>query len=62
MTDVKFRNVKLEDLDDAVWCVQHFAKTYPERRGVNNGCAYAKQGYQSYYVYRLTTMFVCVGQ
>lgn len=62
MEDIKVKNVSLNNVDDAIDCVKHFSTAYPDRMGINNGCAYTKAGNQSFYVYRVRTMLVVVGQ
>lgn len=63
MIDIKLRNVKIEDADEAIWTIQCFMTSYPERRGIRNGVAYGITTRPvSFYVYRTDKTVVCVGQ
>ena len=62
MTDIKLRNVKLEHADEAIWTIQCFMTSYPERRGIRNGVAYGGVSTCPFYVYRTDKTVVCVGQ
>ncbi len=62
MEDIKIKNVSMNSVEDAIDCVKHFSTTYPYRMGINNGCAYSKKDHQAFYVYRLRTTLVVVGQ
>lgn len=60
MIDIKLRNVKIEDANDALGCVEHFMDYYSERRGVRNGVGYSQP--PEFYIYRTDKTVVCVGQ
>lgn len=62
MEDVKLRNVSAKSAEDALSCVLHFNKEYPNRIGIRHGVAYSKPDSQTFYVYRTKTNIVAVGQ
>lgn len=59
MIDIKLRNVKIEDVAEAMQCVDHFMEYYSDKRGVRDGVGYP---YPGYYVYRTDKTVICVGQ
>lgn len=61
MIDIKLRNVKIEDADYAIECVEHFMDYYSDKRGVGHGVGY-NCNLDSFYVYRTDKTVICVGQ
>lgn len=57
----KFKNIQPENLDLAIECVRTFVKDFPDRVGSYHGVGFTVGGV-SFYVYRMETMVVCVGQ
>ncbi len=64
MLDIKLRNVKIEDADEAIFFIRVFMKNFSERRGLANGAGYrsysSKHG-PKFYVYRTEKTVICVG-
>lgn len=65
MIDIKLRNVKIENSEEAVFFIKIFMNNFSERRGISKGVAYSSYSSKhgpKFYVYRTDKTVVCVGQ
>lgn len=62
MTDIKLRNVKLDDANEAIGIIKIFLREYPDRMGFQKGVVYSSpKRAPSFYVYKTSKTIICVG-